>query len=115
MPQPFVVAPGYEWMIAVAAPPLPPAGEQNQAPLDAPPMVPPMPPYAAPVAIAPMAAPRAAPVAAPAIAPAAAPAAAQAPRGQRTMGEVLEMAMTLDPELREQVLRQFLEETRRNQ
>ena len=40
---------------------------------------------------------------------------APVPRGQRTMGEVLEMAMTLDPELRERVLRQFLDETNRNQ
>ena len=43
VPQPFVVGPGYEWMMAAAIPPPPPVAEPGQVPLIAPPIVPLMP------------------------------------------------------------------------
>ena len=94
-------------MMAAAIPPSPPVAEPGQVPLIAPPMVPPMPQYAAPIAAAPEAAPAVASMDA---APAAAPADAPAARDRRTMGEVLEMAMSLAPDLRERVLRCYMEE-----
>ena len=63
--------------------------------------------HAAPVAAAPEATPAVTLIDA---APAAAPADAPAPRDRRTMGEVLEMAMSLALELRERVLRRYMEE-----
>ena len=67
-----------------------------------------MPPLGPVVVQAP--APIVAPANNPAVAPVAVPAAAPAPRGRRSMDEVLEMTMSLAPDLRERALRRYLEE-----
>ena len=78
------------------------------------------PPAPAPAVPAPVHAPPAPlpapPAPAPPAGPAPAPEAAQIPQGRpRSMAEVLEMAMTLAPDLREQVLRRYMEELFQNE
>ena len=74
-------------------------------------LAPPVPAPAPPAPVQPVA-----PAQAPAVAPTLVPEAAPAPQGRlRSMGEVLEMAMTLAPDLRAQVLRRYMEELLRDE